>query len=346
MPWLPRYTLIVGRVLDGAASETKPMKGEVEWRSTRSPVSKAAGTAPAAPPARSNPAPTACPAGPAMPTTEFELVDMVATHSGTITGLVTPEIADWILRLNTNNRPMSDRGIDRFIKLLQRGAWQLTGEPIIISREGLLSDGQHRLTAIRRSGIAALCDVRFGIARAAFAATGTGARRTTGNAMAIAGRPHASMQAAIGRLIVQFDNGYIHHHTVQVEPDLVIAAAEAEPAIGEMAALIRVLKLKPLRTAPFGFALVLAQRATSLDQAASFAHLVDSGRAEETDATRRLHIRLRDAGLNKERLPQIDVAVLTVKAWNAWIAGRPIQVLKVTDADRTADGFPKVVGRG
>ncbi len=73
-------------------------------------------------------------------------------------------------------------------------------------------------------------------------------------------------------------------------------------------------------------------------------HLVDSGKAEEGDATRRLHVRLRDAAMAKERLPQLDVAVLTVRAWNAWVAGRPLQQLRVGEADRTAKGFPKVVG--
>ena len=162
--------------------------------------------------------------------------------------------------------------------------------------------------------------------------------------MAIAGKPHAAMQAAIGRLIVQYDAGCVHQANIQVESDLVIAATDAEPAIGCIAALIRLLKFKPTRAASFGFALVLAQRATSFDQASTFAHLVDDGKAEETDATRRLHVRLRDAGLNKERLTQIDVAILTVRAWNAWIAARPIQVLKVTEADRAANGFPRVSG--
>ena len=325
---LPKFNLVAGRVLNGAASETKPMAGEAERLPGRQPAQ----------------APPTLGTSPTMPTTEFELVDLVTGYSGTITGLVSPQLAEWLLALNLNNRPMSPRAIDRFIKILRRGAWQNTGEPIIVANNGQLSDGQHRLTAIRRTGIAAECDLRLGIARQAFAVTGTGARRTLGNALAIAGKPHASMQAAIGRLLVQYDAGAIHHHNIQVDTDLVIAATEAEPAVGAVAALIRPLKFKPTRTAPFGFALVLAQRATSIDQAAAFAHLVDGGKAEEDDASRRLHVRLRDAAMAKERLSQLDVAILTVRAWNAWITGKPVQQLRVTDADRVADGFPKVVG--
>ena len=71
-----------------------------------------------------------------------------------------------------------------------------TGEPIIVSREGVLNEGQHRLTAVQRSGIGAVLDVPFGISREAFAATGTGARRTVGNVGAIAGKSRASMLSA------------------------------------------------------------------------------------------------------------------------------------------------------
>lgn len=277
---------------------------------------------------------------------EAELLNLVTEHSGTVTGLVTPEIAGFLLALNTGNRPMANASVDRFVAILRRGAWLNTGEPVIVSAEGILSDGQHRLRAVQVSGIAAEMDVRFGIARAAFVVTNTGARRTAGNALSIAGKPHASMQAAIGRMLVQYDAGAIHYSAAQIDPDMVMAASDNEPAIGRVAALIHGLKMKPLRTAPVGLALVLATRASSFEQAETFARLADDGRAGDNDGSRRLNIRLRDIGLNKERLRQLDVAVLTVRAWNAWIAGRPIQVLKVTDADRAVDGFPKVEPAG
>jgi hypothetical protein len=331
---LPKFN-VVARALSGTAAEN----GADQPQPPANP----------APPrlvARTEPAAQARADGAERPiaATEDELLDLVGNHQGTITGMVTPELATVLLTLNTNNRPMSPRAIDRFQAILRRGAWQNTGEAIIVANNGQLSDGQHRLTAIRRTGISALCDVRFGIARAAFAVTGTGARRTTGSAMAIAGKPNATMQAAIGRLLVQHDAGYINRANIQVDSDLVIAIADTEPAIGNVAALIRSLKFKPTRTAPFGFALVLARRATSLDRVAAFANLVDSGKADEECGTRRLHVRLRDAGMNKERVPQIDVAVLTVRAWNAWIEGRAISRLVVSETDRTAEGFPKAAG--
>ncbi len=319
---LPRFK-VVPRVLNGAASERASIRAVLTMAS--------------------RPAATRAPAVPsALPDTEAGLIDLVTSYQGTITADVTPQLAGWLLDLNTANRPMTGRGIDRFITILRDAKWMNTGEPVIVSQEGILNDGQHRLTAIRRSGITANMDLRFGIARAAFAATGTGTRRTTGNVLAIAGKPNPTMQSAIGRLLVHHQAGQMHRANQQVEPHQVIAAVDAEPLVAEIAELIRPMKFAPVRTAPIGFVLVLAARAANLAQAATFARLLDDGRAEEEDATRRLHIRLRDAAMAKERLHQIDVAVLAIRAWNAWIARRPIQLLRVSEADKTGDGFPKL----
>ena len=48
----------------------------------------------------------------------------------------------------------------------------------------------------------------------------------------------------------------------------------------------------------------------------------------------------------KERMHQVDVAILVIRAWNAWIKERPVQMLKVLSTDRVGDGFPKVVSGG
>jgi hypothetical protein len=69
--------------------------------------------------------------------------------------------------------------VDRFVARLRAGQWINAGEPVIISDTGCLNDGQHRLTAIMRNGIPAVMDLLMGIARDAFTATGTGARRTS-----------------------------------------------------------------------------------------------------------------------------------------------------------------------
>ena len=79
---------------------------------------------------------------------EDDLLDLVSNFSGTINCLVTSQIASWLLDLNTGNRPVLKAHVDRFRTILQTKRWQNTGEPIIVSREGVLNDVHSGLTHV------------------------------------------------------------------------------------------------------------------------------------------------------------------------------------------------------
>ncbi|HWL67119.1 MAG TPA: hypothetical protein VNS22_01915 [Geminicoccus sp.] len=274
-----------------------------------------------------------------------ELLDLVTGFEGTRTGLVTPEIARWLLALNSANRPLQKAQVQRFREILARGAWLNTGEPIIVSREGVLNDGQHRLSAVAASGIPALMDVRFGIVRSAFAATGTGTRRTAGQALGITGAKNASTQAAIARLLAHYDAGQMARASQQVENGQILDIIAREPRIAEIAAMIQRHRFAPARTAPLGLILVLAARSTPMQRICAFASVVNTGRADsESDPAYQLHLRLRDAALRRERISQIDAAALAARAWNAWSEGRALHRLVLQDGDRSSEGFPRVHG--
>lgn len=66
---------------------------------------------------------------------------------------VTPEIAEELLELNTGNRRANPERIKKLVKQLQEGSWDDNGASIVISRDGKLVDGQHRLYAIMEAGI-------------------------------------------------------------------------------------------------------------------------------------------------------------------------------------------------
>ena len=116
-----------------------------------------------------------------------------------------PQIAGWLLNLNTGNRPILKANVERFQAILKADRWQNTGEPIIVSREGVLNDGQHRLLAIKAAG----CTVRLGVTREAFYATGFGKRRSTPDVLGVEGYSNTSCQASIARLIRAYDAGQV-----------------------------------------------------------------------------------------------------------------------------------------
>ncbi|MBE7181667.1 MAG: hypothetical protein INR71_10760 [Terriglobus roseus] len=280
----------------------------------------------------------------ALARTEDELLSLVTTHDGTITCKVTPEIAGWLLSLNTGNRPVMKSNLDRFRAILKTDRWQNTGEPIIVSREGVLNDGQHRLLAIRDTKITAELDVRFGVPRDAFYVTGFGKRRTTAHVLGVEGYSNTSCQASIARLLWAYDSGQMG--TVRqsiLEPDETLKIVGENDHIGHVAARVQRLRFAPCRCGGFGFTLVLAARKLPMDRIFEFADLANTGLAGDLNSpTYRLHQKLGEMRAKRERIGQVDLAALTIKAWNAWITGGGLAPMRLTDADRTSAGFPQL----
>jgi hypothetical protein len=250
------------------------------------------------------------------------------------------------LKLNTGNRPLDPRQVERFKRLLVDRKWMNTGEPVIVSEDSILNDGQHRLTAIVEANIAAELDIRFGVPREAFHATGTGKARNARHVLAIEGYSNTTRQAAMARLIIHYDKHRMANQE-QVENGDILAVVDADDHICKIAAKIQRSKFSPTRTGTFGFVLAIAARSAPLDQVFEFADLVTNGRFEspdESEPKRCLHVRLRDEALRKgERLNALDFTILTVKAWNAWVRGERMLTIRVNNGDRSNAGFPKIL---
>jgi hypothetical protein len=274
---------------------------------------------------------------------EEDLAEIVENCDGTLYRTVTPEIADWLLKLNTDNRPLSRREVNRFAKILKTGDWQITGETIIVAREGILNEGQHRLHAIKESGVSAPCDVRFGVPRSAFHATGTGRKRSVGDVLAIEGYNNSTCQAALARLMHLYDCNKMGHAREHIEPRQILDIVTDNDDIGEIAARIRRNKLPITRCASFGVVLVIAARTAPKDQLFAFVDVVAGGLAQtEEDPARCLHRNFLKLSLDRIKLRQEEIMAMTVKAWNAWINGTSVQ-LKLTQSERSNAGFPRVV---
>lgn len=100
---------------------------------------------------------------------------------------VSPEMAsDWLAK-NSRNRVIRQSLVDAYVSDMKNGKWECTHQGIAFYDDGILADGQHRLTAILQSGISVLMQVTFGISRDAGIAIDMQAKRTVGDAMAIAG---------------------------------------------------------------------------------------------------------------------------------------------------------------
>lgn len=98
---------------------------------------------------------------------------------------VTPEMAETWLGMNVGNRKIRHSQVATLMTALKRGEWVETHQGIAFDTSGVLVDGQHRLIAIRDSGVSAKLMVNFGVDPKAFMAIDIGANRSFSDVLKI-----------------------------------------------------------------------------------------------------------------------------------------------------------------
>lgn len=62
--------------------------------------------------------------------------------------MVTPAVAAEILNHNTFNRPLRPGRVEQIARDISQGRWRKNGNTVVIAKDGVLMDGQHRLFAV------------------------------------------------------------------------------------------------------------------------------------------------------------------------------------------------------
>lgn len=78
---------------------------------------------------------------------------------------ITPNFASALLDSNKANRKINKSQLDMLVRSMQSGKWRLTHQGIAIYTDGGLADGQHRLSAIVKSGVTCEMAIFYGVER-------------------------------------------------------------------------------------------------------------------------------------------------------------------------------------
>lgn len=123
---------------------------------------------------------------------------------------LTPTLAAHLLERNPDNRSIQKRRVEVYASDIVNGRWAANGEPIIVSKDGLLNDGQHRCAAVIAADTPVDCLIVFGIERETRTTTNQGKAKGAGDYAAMNGIPNANNVAAMARLAAcYYDNGTI-----------------------------------------------------------------------------------------------------------------------------------------
>lgn len=117
---------------------------------------------------------------------------------------LTPALAEVLMSRNDGNRNISDYFVDAYARDIENDNWRFNGEPLIISSDGHLNDGQHRATAVIEAGRSIQAVLVIGVDRDTRTTLDQGRIRTGGDYLAMEGHSNANALAAAGNYIWQW----------------------------------------------------------------------------------------------------------------------------------------------
>lgn len=254
------------------------------------------------------------------------LQQLIKDHDGSVRTTITPRMATLLMDHNTSNRRFSPGRKDQFTFIINAGRWINTGEPVIISKGGRLSEGQHRLAAIIETQTAVECDISFGISDEAFWVTGTGATRVGADVLSIIGVKYPIKIAAGLRMLIWYERGLpdAFYDKKKIPNDDIIGAYNRWPDISHAYPFLS----ESLRThykAVNAAALAWCYLALRQKNESIVGQFLEEVRTGLVDSERNPARKLREWMHREGPMVHGDDNVLRlavwIKAWNFWLAG-------------------------
>jgi hypothetical protein len=275
---------------------------------------------------------------------------LVKNFYGTKTVLFDRQFAEVVLAYNTGNRRVTRRKLDALGSQMRKGEFENTGEPIIISAEGVLNNGQHRLLAVVEADAVVDMDVRFGIPRRAFTKTDTGAPRTGGDVLTIAGVAHGGMVSSAVRLVILYKRGLPDSIREFVSNDEIARAYERWSGIAEVAQRVAAYNFKKgIRSTPLLATAYLASRSPGKTKLDAWLHTLATGLDVSRDNPA---YQLRERLIGGITAPigtregLLERFALMIKSWNLYAADEtvPMRRFHWRSNGRAAELFPRIEG--
>jgi len=244
---------------------------------------------------------------------------------------VTPEKAGRWLEKNEGNRNFNQGTANALARQMLEGFWTNNGETIKFYEDGNLMDGQHRLDAVRTSGVTIKMYVVRGLPVKARATIDQQRKRTAGDILKMEGIPNGNRLAAIVRMVNLWDTGVRNvkgfRSSANFSPSEIVEALGTKDgalciqAI-KMTQTKEILTMAPPRAA--GLLAVLALRSNKKLAITFFEQLesgIDMHEGDPVLTLRRYWSNLKARGKGQAIG---NYLMAGVRAWNAYVEGRKI----------------------
>lgn len=280
--------------------------------------------------------------------------------SNIITGYVTftPERAESALENNTKNRKMGVYNqVPGLKEALLNGLWDPNVSKISFAADGTLSDGQNRLFSVKETGVPMRTLVTWGVGEDAQLVTDRRGTRTLTNDIEIAGFSQANHLAAITRIKYLRDEKGLDLKTIITRgrvattsiSDIVLYKyfmSHSDEIIEEMKLARKIyfsLRDLDINGSVINLLSFEFNNINSEDAWCFWSRLSTGVTTNEYDPVTLLRKRLSENARSKtNKIPQIVMAALIIKAWNLFERGETAKQLKYASGGARPEPFPEI----
>jgi len=250
---------------------------------------------------------------------------------------VTPAIARKWLEGNVDNRRLRETRVVYLARILADGEWELTGDAIVFDDQGVLINGQHRLSAVVIANIPARFLILRGVPTTAQEVMDQNLSRSVADQLQRRGISYPHVIASALGWLAHFEyteeTGNVHYASSALRPSLrhLLSLFEQNTELAQeaqgMSKLSYHLKVRPGPTLAAKHRLI---QVNSEEAEIFFKHLAEGVGLSRDDPIRRLRewclvdkSSIRGSG----RAPTYRYIAQVFKAWNFWREGESVQRL-------------------
>ena len=266
--------------------------------------------------------------------------------------VVTPSVAARWLKKNVLNRKLKTRMIERFKRSMTDGRWIITGETIAFDTAGNLTNGQNRLTACVESGASFPTLVVWGVSKDAIYKTDQVSPRTGADALTINGHKYGNILAAAASWVAKYSERRMMT-AAGIDPDEAVTIVGQNPELSAAANFGSNVAQRLGFPSPLAFLYFAFHKADPV-QALEFFDRLDKGDClEQGDPIltlrewllRQRMVKQQATGSGRASMANSEYMIaISIRAFNAWLAGESIQRLVWHTQSATSETFPEITG--
>ncbi|BCM87862.1 hypothetical protein [Methylobacterium indicum] len=246
---------------------------------------------------------------------------------------VTPAIARFLLANNPDNRKMKRVLVRSIRDDILAGKWKCNGETIIVSREGLLNDGQNRLSAIVLAKVPVIANMAFGVERESRMTVDTNqSGRSPSDRLTMNGIPNSGYVSRIASVLAMVETGrswrpnnssskesteVAHRYLTQIETAIENINRQSAKLLGSPG-LLGALHVR------------ISMAASDQDQVNEFFRsLLQGDSLHQHSPIFQVRNRLMQSRISRAPLHEDHVAELVIRAWNNRTSVAQVSFVKV-----------------